>query len=60
MLLGLFLIITAWVVPGLPLWYSIVTTILGSLHLLFRICEYSDAAADVRNSKNNGGRGLLS
>lgn len=34
MLTGLYLIITSWVLPNLPLWFSIVNTVIGSLSIL--------------------------
>ena len=42
MIIGLYLIITAWAVPGLPLWFSIVSTILGSLNILGKIVIISE------------------
>ena len=37
MLIGLYLIITAWAISGLPLWFSIVNTVIGGLLILSRV-----------------------
>lgn len=47
MLIGLFLIITAWTVPGLPLWYSVITTVWGALHMFWRFINIVGEAENL-------------
>ena len=43
MLFGLFFILTAWLVPGLPLWYSIICTVFGALRIITHAVMFADA-----------------
>jgi len=40
MIIGLYLILTAWLLPNLPLWYSIVSTVIGAVKICGFILEY--------------------
>jgi len=33
-LVGLYLIITSWTIPNLPVWFSIVNTVLGAMEIM--------------------------
>lgn len=38
MIIGTFLILTSWLVRGLPLWLSIIDTIIGFINWCFSFC----------------------